>query len=183
MANYNFDRFTVLVVDENSYMRSLMTMALKALGIGTVKTAKDGGDAIDLLRLMEQNPMKAGMLSVDIVFSAWDMSPVDGMMLLRWIRRHKESPDRFIPFVMVTGHAEPDNIREMRDMGVTEVLAMPFSVNGVASRLLQVVDRPRQFVHTSDYFGPDRRRQNIPSGLPERRVLTDDHPQVEIVYD
>jgi two-component system chemotaxis response regulator CheY len=182
MADYSFDRFSILLAEDNAYLRSLLMQSLKAIGVGNVRVCNDGGEAIDVLRLMAKDPTKAGLMSVDMILSNWQMSPVDGMMLLRWVRRHKESPNRFIPFVMVTGYADREKVAEARDMGVTEMLAKPFSVTGVAGRLLQVVDRPRQFVHNPDYFGPDRRRQKGegPDGT-ERRVMQES--DIEIIYD
>jgi hypothetical protein len=37
-------------------------------------------------------------------------------------------------------------------------------------------------VHTRDYFGPDRRRQNLPFDGKDRRSLTDKSPEVEIIH-
>lgn len=183
MAQYNLDRFSVLVVEDNNYLQLLLVQALRALGVGNIRTASHGGEAIDILKLMAIDPTKAGLMSVDLIVSNWQMSPIDGLMLLRWVRRHKESPNRFIPFVMVTAYADEDKVREARDMGVTEMLAKPFSVSAMAQRLQQVIEKPRQFVHTPDYFGPDRRRQNLgpPTLMEERRVNTEE--QVEVVYD
>jgi len=182
MADYNFDRFSVLLAEDNSYLRSLLTQALKAIGVANIRVAEHGGEAIDILRMMAVDPTKAGLMSVDVILSNWEMSPVDGMMLLRWVRRHKESPNRFIPFIMVTGYADRDKVAEARNMGVTEMLAKPFSVTSLLTRFLQVIDRPRQFVHTPDYFGPDRRR--LKHGAPgddERRVMKEE--DIEIIYD
>lgn len=183
MPNYNLERFSILVVDDNRYMRQLLVMSLKALGVGTVKQAEHGGDAIEVLKLMALDPVKAGIMSIDAIFSNWQMSPVDGLMLLRWVRRAKESPNRFIPFVMVTGYADPAKVAEARDMGLTEMLAKPFSVQGVAERLQQVIERPRQFVHTVDYFGPDRRRRSQVFMDSDRRKLSDSDAEVEIIHD
>ena len=121
------------------------------------------------------------MQNVDIVFSNWQMSLVDGMMLLRWVRRHKESPNRFIPFVMVTGYPDREKVREARSMGATEMLAKPFSVVNLVQRLLQVVNRPRKFVHTAKYFGPDRRRKarEVPPDKDRRKI---DEQNVEVVH-
>ena len=183
MALYDLDRVTILVVDDNAYMRTLLLNSLKALGVGQVKLASHGGEAIELLKLMAADPMKAGVMSLDLIYSNWQMSPVDGSMLLRWVRRHKDSPDRFIPFVMVSGYADRPKVAEARDLGVTEFLAKPFSVEAVAQRLLQVIDRPRVFVHTVDYFGPDRRRQQLPFRGEDRRKLREGSPGVEVVYE
>jgi len=183
MAEYNLERVSVLVVEDNSYIRSLLHTALKALGVGSVKTAKEGGEAIEFIKLVSTNPMKAGVMSIDLIFSNWQMSPVDGSMFLRWVRRHKESTDRFIPFIMLTGYADHDKVSEARDLGVTEMLAKPFSVESVSQRLLQVIDRPRQFIHNSSYFGPDRRRQALPYQGDDRRKLKEGDEGVEVVYD
>ncbi|MDP6706322.1 MAG: response regulator [Alphaproteobacteria bacterium] len=182
MAELSLDRFSVLLAEDNPYLRTLLLQALKAMGVGTVRTVNDGGAAIEVLQLLKDDPVRAGMMNVDIILSNWQMSPVDGLMLLRWVRRHKESPCRFIPFVMVTGFADKEYVAQARELGVTEMLAKPFSVQSVAERVLQVIERPRQFVHTPNYFGPDRRRQQLaspPDG--ERRILTED--EIDVVYD
>ncbi len=133
MSDYDFGLFSCLVVEDSSYLRTLMSSSLRALGVGNVKTVDDDNQGIEFLQLVQSDPMKAGMQNVDIVFSNWQMSPVDGMMLLRWVRRHKESPNRFIPFVMVTGYADHKKVREARSMGATEMLAKPFSVVNLGS--------------------------------------------------
>ncbi len=178
MATYNLDRFSFLVVEDSHYLRSLINQSLNALGIGTIRSVDHGGEAIDVLRLMRNDPMRAGIMNVDVIMSNWQMSPIDGLMLLRWVRRHKESPDRFIPFILVTGHSEPANVAQARDLGVTEVIAKPFSAMSIAERVLQVIDRPRQFLHTADYFGPDRRRRHESPGVAERRVIAQEDIEV-----
>ncbi|MFQ5533210.1 MAG: response regulator [Sphingomonadales bacterium] len=182
MTLYDLERFSVLLVEDSPFMRSMMLNALKVLGVGTVTTLEDGGRAIDFLHLVHSNPMRAGVQTVDIIVSNWEMSPVDGMMLLRWVRRHKDSEDRFIPFIMVSGHSETNRVQQARDLGVTEFLCKPFSIKALGEKLLSVIDRPRQFVHTKDYFGPDRRRTDLPFEGPEKRKLTDESEDVEIVH-
>ena len=70
---------------------------------------------------------------------------------------------------------------EARDLGVTEMLAKPYSIDGVATRLLQVIDRPRQFVHTGDYFGPDRRRHQVAFSDRDRRKITETSAEAEVI--
>jgi two-component system, chemotaxis family, chemotaxis protein CheY len=181
MAAYDLQRLSVMVVEDSNYMRSMLTMSMRALGVGVIKEAEHGGDAIDVLKLMSKDPVRAGIMNVDVIFSNWQMSPIDGIMLLRWVRRHKESPSRFIPFVMVTAHAERKKVAEARDMGVTEMLVKPYSVEMVATRLLQVIDKPRQFIHTGDYFGPDRRRHQVAFTDMDRRKITDASPEALVI--
>lgn len=181
MADYDFERMTVLVVEDSLFIRSLLINTLTILGVGRVVAKDHGGEAIEFLKLVKEDPMRAQCQQVDIILSNWDMSPVDGMMLLRWIRRHKDSPDRFVPFIMITGYTEPKRVRTARDMGVNEMLTKPFTIQAVAERLISIIERQRQFVHNKDYFGPDRRRQALETPFPDRRKLKDKSEGVEIV--
>lgn len=178
---YDLDRLTVLLVEDSMFIRSLLINSLKILGVGTVITREDGGSAIDFLKLVKEDPMKAQCQGVDMIISNWDMSPVDGMMLLRWVRRHKDSPDRFVPFCMVSGYSEKKRVRQAREMGVTEFLTKPFTINGICEKLSLMIEYPRQFVHNATYFGPDRRRQNLPFKADERRQITEKDDCVEVV--
>ena len=50
---------------------------------------------------------------------------------------------------------------EARDAGVTEFLAKPISPKSLYTRVHSIVTRPREFVRTKSYFGPDRRRHDL----------------------
>lgn len=181
MADYDFERLSVLIVEDSLFIRSLLINSLRILGVGKVYAVDHGGEAITFLKKVKDDPMAAGTQEIDIVISNWQMSPVDGMILLRWIRRHKDSPDRFIPFIMITGFSEPKRVQEARDLGVTEFLAKPFTIQAIGGKLISIIEKQRQFVHTKDYFGPDRRRRNLPIDFEDRRKLTDKSPGVEVV--
>lgn len=77
------------------------------------------------------------------------------------MRTAKDSPDPYVPIVMLTGHTEMIRVVVARDAGVTEFLAKPISAKGLLSRLISVIEQPRPFIRTKTYFGPDHRRQNI----------------------
>ena len=177
----DLSRVSCLVVEDSTFIRSLLVACLNAMGMRQVKIAEHGGDAIEFLKLQKLDPMKAGVLSVDMIISNWQMSPVDGMILLRWVRRHSDSPNRFVPFMMLSGHSAPHSVAEARDAGVTEFITKPFSVAMLGQKVQTMIERPRQFVHNSSYFGPDRRRRAETFRDQERRVLTDKSPGVEVI--
>ena len=74
-----------------------------------------------------------------------------------------------IPVIMITGHSTLRRVAEARDVGVTEFLSKPITARGVLQRIGLVVEHPRQFVRTEDYFGPDRRRKRDPVAAMARR--------------
>ncbi len=178
----DLDRLAVLFVDDSPFIRSLMLSALKMLGVGQVVTARDGGDAIEMLGQMKSDPMRVGVNGVDMIICNWDMSPVDGPMLLRFVRRHKDSQDRFVPFVFLTAYTEKERIEEARELGANDVISKPFAIRTIGEKITQIIHKNRQFVHTKDYFGPDRRRQAVPIEIVERRILTDKSAEVEVIH-
>jgi two-component system, chemotaxis family, chemotaxis protein CheY len=178
----DLERLNVLVVDDSDFIRTLIANCLKIIGVGRVLVASEGGAAIETLLQVKNEPAKAGVMSIDMVISNWEMSPVNGLMLLRWVRRHKDAPDRFLPFIFLTAYSDPERVNEARLYGVNEILAKPFTIQALMDKIVNIIQRNRQFVHTKDYFGPDRRRQLYAFEGEERRLLTDKSPEVEIVH-
>jgi CheY-like chemotaxis protein len=173
----DFDRLSVLVVEDNSYVRNIMQNLLRRLRFGQVSGAPNGAEAIDYFKTLHDAQRGA---SLDLVISDLLMSPMNGLLLLRWLRTAKESPNRMIPFIMLSGAADREYVNAARDLGGTEFLAKPFSVQTVYRKILEVIEYPRQFVTTHDYFGPDRRRKAQVPPDKERRVKKES--DVVIVY-
>lgn len=162
MSAYRFTYLKILVVDDNRNMLGLLQDILRAMGVGEVVTADNGASAIEILTDSVSTP-------VDIVITDLSMEPMDGDALTRWIRNDPNSPNRFLPVILLTGHTELGKILAMRDAGVTEVLAKPININGLTNRILNIIDRPRRFVDAAEYFGPDRRRHTEPYSGQEKR--------------
>jgi two-component system chemotaxis response regulator CheY len=161
-----FDLLKILLVDDNHHMRILLGEILRAIGVKHLFEAADGGQALQFLR---REP-------VDIVMTDLAMQPLDGIDFVRLIRNSADSPAPMIPVIMITGHSTMRRIGEARDAGVNEFLAKPVTARGVIQRITEIVERPRQFIRTADYFGPDRRRRNDPHyGGPKRRSADVEH--------
>lgn len=158
MANLRWEEICVIVVDDNSFVRRLLASALHAFGVRNIVEEADGAGAIERLKLSRTDPIEAGIGEVDLILSDYMMPKVDGTLFLRWVRTGEGSPDRFVPFVIVSGMATKDVVQEARDAGVTGVLAKPFSVKSLADKVLSIVNANRQFILAPGYFGPDRRR-------------------------
>ncbi len=159
-----------MVVDDNTFMRNLLVNTIKAFGIENTLGERDCAAAIKRLKLSKTDPIAAGLGTVDMIISDYLMDGVDGNLFLHWIRTNREVPDRFVPFIMVSGAADQFVVEQARDTGVTEFMAKPYSARSVADRILAVVNSPRQFVLAPGYFGPDRRRVEL--DVPEERRTT-----------
>jgi CheY-like chemotaxis protein len=143
----------VLLVDDNQHMRLIVGAVLAGIGVQEVRECWDGAEALDMLR---QWP-------ADVAFVDFHMSPIDGVEFTRLVRNASDSPNPFLPIVMITGYAERTRVMEARDAGVTEFVVKPVTARAVVDRLNNVIFRPRPFIRTANYFGPDRRRKDDPA--------------------
>lgn len=159
--DYDFSVLSVLVVEDSEHMRNLLDALLDAMGIGHVLLAKNGAEGFEVYR--QELP--------DIIITDAAMEPLSGYDLTRQIRTDKSNPNPFVPIIMLSGHLEQSKIERARDTGATEYLAKPVSATTIYERIVSVIEKPRTFVRTSTYFGPDRRRHM--AGLhfgPKRRA-------------
>lgn len=161
-TGYNFEKISVLVCDDSRQIRSLVKTCLNTFGVKRVAEAADADDAFG--KLVELKP--------DLVITDWNMPPTSGLELVRRIRQSDDSPDPYVPIIMLTGHTELGRVRTARDNGVSSFLAKPMSADSLYKRIVSLVEDHRPFVRSGDFFGPDRRfNDTAPFGGDERRAV------------
>ncbi len=146
---YQFKNASILVIDDMQAMLSLTTSLLKIFGFADIYTAKDAEKGFE--KFCRHDP--------DIVLTDWQMDPFDGTELVHKIRTDPASPNKFVPVIMMTGYSHKIRVEQARDKGVTEFLVKPFRAKDLYVRLEQLVEKPRRFVDSDEFFGPDRRRR------------------------
>ena len=162
-----FELLKILLVDDNHHMRVLLTEILRAIGVKQIYEANDGAEALALMRGH----------AIDIVMTDLSMQPMDGIDFVRLLRNSPDSPNQMCPVIMITGHSTQRRVTEARDAGVNEFLAKPLTARGVLDRIGMVIDHPRPFIRTDDYFGPERRRRADPRYTGPWRRRTDENRQ------
>ena len=95
----------------------------------------------------------------DMIITDWKMEPLDGLDFVRLVRTAQDSPNPYVPIIMLTGYTERKRICEARDVGVNEFLKKPIAITGLRARIINIIKYPRVFIKTTKYFGPDRRRR------------------------
>lgn len=129
-------------------MRMVLIQILRGFGMARIIEADDGADAFSEMRTC----------LVDFVICDWMMEPLDGYDFTRLVRTAKDSPNPFVPIIMLTGHTEAFRVMQARDVGVTEFLAKPVSAQTLYRRMVSMIEHPRHFVRTAHFVGPERRR-------------------------
>jgi len=175
---YDFTRLNILLVEDNSFVRNTLVELLRSYDIERITAVANGQEAIEYLKSMNI----ARQFGPDIIISDLVMSPINGLLLLRWTRTAKDSPNRMVPFMMLSGAADRDYVHSCRDLGASEFLSKPFSATSVYERLLEIIDYPRQFVTTQKYFGPDRRRKKEAVLTSQGEHREKDEDNVIVVY-
>ncbi len=146
---YDLSQAKVLIVEDMQPMLTLTVSLLKTMGFLDVHGAKSVTEGFSLFQQHKH----------DLVVTDWLMEPLDGLDLIRKIRNNENSPNKFVPIILMTGYSDQPRVEAARDGGVTEFLMKPYSARDMYSRIVQIIEKPRQFVDTGEFFGPDRRRR------------------------
>jgi len=156
-----FESLSMLVVDDNFYMLKIIGTILRGFGIDKIVEVKSAEEAFATLRQMH----------VDIIIVDYVMEMLDGIEFTNLVRNSKDSPNPMIPIIMLTAYSERKRVIEARDSGVTEFCCKPVTARELFLKIRSVIARPRQFVRTKKYFGPDRRRmQDVDFDGEEKRL-------------
>lgn len=155
--SYDFSRVRCLICDDSPQMRKLVDALLREVGLTDTHHARDGEDAWDKIATL-----KPHLLIID-----WNMGDGrnrsgDGLAFVQELRQAKDSPNRYLPVMMLTGYTEKHRVEQARNAGVHDLIAKPVTAGTLYKHLYQMAADDRDFILTKSYFGPDRRRAKAP---------------------
>lgn len=169
MSQGSFERVRVLIIEDNAHMSTILRTILQGFGVRSIIETRDAADAFETMR--SSNP--------DLALVDYMLGDVDGLEFTRLTRTASDSPNKYLPIVMVSGHTDRSKIMEAINSGVNEYLAKPVRPVDLYNRLVSLIERPRRFVKAPGYFGPDRRRRQDPRFSGPWRRSTDTQNQDE----
>ncbi len=148
---YDLTTTKILIIDDMAPMLTLCKSILNIFGFKNIYLAHSGQEALDLT--IRHDP--------DLIITDWMMKPMDGLEFTREVRKNPLCPNPYVPIIMMTGFSSKLRVESARDCGITEFLVKPFTSRDLYNRIVQIIEKPRQFVDADDFFGPDRRRRTI----------------------
>ncbi len=123
-----FQKISVhLVVDDFEVMRNVTVRQLRTLGADTILTAKNGVEALRILRQEH----------VDLVLSDLNMPVMSGLELLKAIRADEHL--RRLPFLMITSEYDRQVIQAVIDAGVNSLLLKPYTPQRLAAHIQKTI--------------------------------------------
>jgi two-component system chemotaxis response regulator CheY len=143
-----FANVTVLLVDDEHYMRKVVRTLVMSIGVRTIYEAPDGPSGLDLIRTARP----------DVVILDWQMPVLDGADFVRIVRSPGTFPQPDVPIIMLTGHGHRSRVMEAIQIGVNEFLLKPVSSKTLQDRLLSVLLNPRPLVKNGDFYAPAPRK-------------------------
>ncbi len=104
----------------------------------------------------------------DIVICDIFVAHVNGIKFTRRVRR-MDGTHPHIPILLTAGRVSREVVEAARDAGADGFLAKPIDETVFGNSVAAVLKRPRKFVESGVYRGPERRRRERPYDGPKRR--------------
>ena len=153
---------TVLIVDDQAFLRKTMAKALTTHGAYQVLEASDGMAAIELMRdaatkvggaagtdLMESQATAGAQ--IDCIVSDINMLPMNGLEFVKAVRIGLGSVAREIPVIVLTGHAEKHFLAAAIALDVSGFLVKPISGVVFRDRIERAISTPITLKAAGDY--------------------------------
>ena len=148
MVPLRFEQATVALFDPVAMNRTATRNVLYSLGFREIETF---ATLEDLRRVMTTTDF-------DLVVAEATRADDPVLDAVGQIRRGQLGRNPFTVVIVTTWMSEAHVVRRVLDSGADDLLCRPYSTGALAERIrTHVLDRKR-FVVTSDYVGPDRRK-------------------------
>ena len=123
------DTLRVMVVDDMSVSRGLLTQALEEMGVMSYQTESAGQVA---LNKVVANP-------VHLILADFNMPGMNGLQLLEAVRANRTTQK--VGFILVTGTPTKEMIDRGRALGLNNLVKKPFTTASLKAAIEQVVGR------------------------------------------
>lgn len=146
----NLAHTTVLLIDDQPTSLDMLGSIVQGFGCKEQIKCASAQAAVELL----------ARRAVDLILIDCIMPDMDGYEFVRWLRRDAPTPARYVPVIMILGHASHIRVNQGRDCGASFMVAKPLTPSLLLKRIIWLGGEDRDFVEAENYVGPDRRVRN-----------------------
>lgn len=125
MAQSEFQRLNVLVVEDEATTREITVAILRALGCASIRAAADGQSAMQMV--LDEPP--------DLILCDIGMEPMDGFQFVGELRK----AGKRIPTIYLTAHSTTDFVKRARQLGVDAYIVKPVKRAVLEERIRHVM--------------------------------------------
>lgn len=125
----------VLLVEDDDFTRRLVLRLLNDLEIHAVTEARDGMNALEVLRDKGDD--------IDLIICDLEMPRMSGLDLLHALRTATGNPLADIPVIVLTAHREADTVKRAIAYGISGYLVKPVSKADLVRRVSFAMQKGR----------------------------------------
>ena len=130
--------YRILVVDDISSMRRLVSAFLHELGYRQIAQAASGAEAFMMLQKQ----------TFDLLITDWSMPGMTGLELLRAVRTTSDKKE--LPVLLITAEARKENILSAAQSGANGYVVKPFSITTLGEKVERILRRSQDDTTTVD---------------------------------
>jgi DNA-binding response OmpR family regulator len=157
MARLSYDSVEALIYDPVSANRTATRAALYSLGFRRTETVPTLEAMVDVIQ--RQTP--------DLVLAETQGAADELCLAIQQLRQGSSGYNPFIVIIVTAWEKSSALINKVVNSGADDLLLRPFSTALLGTRIEAHIERRKGFVITTDYVGPDRRRDAARSGDAE----------------
>ncbi len=124
-------KLTVLVVDDQDYVRTIVVQILRKLGVGRVLQSSDGAEALEILE----------KTTPDLILCDIKMKPVDGLQFLRDVRGGLGGPDPELPIIFLTSASDRETVKAAIEGDIDGYVVKPVSPTDLKAKIIAVLGK------------------------------------------
>lgn len=153
----------VLIAEADPWSRDLLKQVLLNVRCDArLDVCADGQQAATLLRDK----------AYDLILADWELPGIDGLSLLRGVRRKRRSPA--LPFILLSSRNDSASVREALPLAPTAYLTKPLNMESLTQRLQDLLLNEGESVYCE--IAPLAPGMTLPAFLERRREASDGAP-------
>ena len=150
-SGFDFRDLHVLVVEDEEFARTVTCQVLRGFSCARVLSAEDGQQATDMLT--------SATRSFDLVICDFKMPAMNGLELLKLVRRGLPGVARDLPFALLTSHSDKAIVGAAFELDVDCIMIKPVTAATMRGRITRVMATDRPIKAPFDYH------DNAPDGV------------------
>ncbi|MFM9935038.1 MAG: response regulator, partial [Novosphingobium sp.] len=159
----SMSRRRIVVVDASRHVRGMICDVLRNAGFMDTLQAENSDELLQLVELS-----RPGIVIMPAAFPE-----LSGLAFTRRIRNGYNFVPREMSIILTTSAPTKSFLEATREIGVDEVVVLPFTAQSLLTRIRSVIERPRPFVDCAVYVGPCRRRRMLQDYTGPKRRMED----------
>jgi len=145
-----YPALSVLVIDDQEFVRRIVTTMLEQIGFGTIETCNDGAEALE----------KVEGTKPDLIICDLNMKPMDGLSFLSHLRRDLDGKVRTVPVIILTGEISAELVGRASTLGCDFFLLKPVVPKKFKEKIDEVFKRDKAEIEDARAWASPARSAN-----------------------